>query len=154
MVEIVTCPACQRKLQLAGADWDQSVQCPQCAHTFVAGPTPLAAPPAPSIPVPTNGDDLDIERRHIPRDYEPHRGPLIKGLGLFSLVGGVLFLGLPLVVGPVAWALGSRDLRAIDDGHMDPKGRKQTRTGRWCGIAASVLLLLGLTVVVLLQLLA
>ena len=147
MVDLVTCPACQRKLQLAGADWDQSVQCPQCAHTFVAAPVPLAAPPqpAPIAAPPRDTDDLIIERVVIPRDYDPHRGPLIKTLGLIGLVGGMVFLGVPLVVGPFAWVLGSRDLRAIEDGHMDPRGRKQTRLGWQCGIAASVLLILVLS---------
>jgi hypothetical protein len=140
MAEIVTCPACQRKLQLAGANWDQPVQCPQCAHIFVA--TPAAAPPLPAPkPMAAHRDDeLDIRRRVIPRDYEPHRGPLIKALGLIGLVGGMVFV-LPLVLGPFAWLLGSRDLRAMQDGHMDPRGRKQTRLGWLCGIAASVMLL-------------
>jgi hypothetical protein len=139
MVEVVTCPACQRKLQLAGAAWDQSVQCPQCAHTFVARPA-AAPPPAPKPVAPRRDDDLDIERRVIPRGYEPHRGSLIKALGLIGLVGGMVFV-VPLVVGPFAWLLGSRDLRAMQDGHMDPRGRKQTRTGWYCGIAASMMLL-------------
>jgi hypothetical protein len=149
MVEIITCPACQRKLQMAEASFGQSVQCPQCVHTFVAAPAPLAAPPvpAPSAVAPDLRDDLDIQRRVMPRDYDPHRGPLIKALGLIGLVGGMVFV-LPLVVGPFAWLLGSRDLRAMRDGHMDPKGRKQTRLGWFCGIAASMMLLvLGLALV-------
>jgi hypothetical protein len=140
MVEIVTCQACQRKLQLAGAAWDQSVQCPQCAHIFVATPTVVPPLSAPKVVAPHQDDDLDIRRRAIPRDYEPHRGPLVKALGLIGLVGGMVFV-LPLVFGPFAWLLGSRDLRAMQDGHMDPRGRKQTRLGWLCGIAASVMLL-------------
>jgi hypothetical protein len=97
-------------------------------------------------------DDLLIERVIVPRDYEPHRGRWIKALGLIGLVGGVLFFGVPLLLGPFVWMLGSRDLRAMRDGHMDPKGRKSTRIGRWCGIAASVLLVLGLLVLGLLLL--
>jgi hypothetical protein len=143
MVEIITCPACQRKLQLAGASWDQSVQCPQCAHTFVAAPAPFVTPTklAPTPKLLNAGDEIDIERRLAPHDYAPHRGPMIKALGLIGLVGGMVFL-FPLVVGPFAWLLGSRDLRAMRDGHMDPKGRKQTRLGWFCGIAASMMLLM------------
>ena len=47
-------------------------------------------------------DDWTIERVVCPRDYDPHRGPLIKALGLIGLVGGVAFLleALPLIVEP------------------------------------------------------
>lgn len=139
---IITCPACGRKLELAGAGYGDSVQCPQCRHAFVAA-EPSAAPPScvarPSAP--ERDLDLDIERFGGPVKFDRHRGPLIKAIGLISLVGGVAFLGVPLVLGPLAVFMGSRDLRAIEDGQMDPRGLRSTRMGLLCGLAASGLLL-------------
>ena len=69
-------------------------------------------------------------------------------MGLVALVGGLSFC-LPAVVGPVAWALGTWDLREIREGRMDPEGESMTRAGLVCGIVATVLMILGGLVVVL-----
>jgi hypothetical protein len=63
-------------------------------------------------------------------------------LGLVALVGGMSFCA-PALIGPVAWALGSWDLREIRAGRMDPEGEGMTRAGQVCGIVASLILLLG-----------
>jgi len=65
----------------------------------------------------------------------PHRGGTVLALGILSLVVG-LFL-IPL--GIVAWIMGSRDLKGMKRGEVDPAGRSLTRTGWVFGIAASVL---------------
>jgi hypothetical protein len=59
----------------------------------------------------------------------PHRGTLILVLGILSLV----FCPLGFL-GPVAWILGSQDLREIRAGRMDPQGAGLTNGGRICGI--------------------
>jgi hypothetical protein len=80
-------------------------------------------------------------RAPVRRDAEPHRGGVIQALGIVSLVMGVIWflfpIGLPL--GIAAWVMGHRDLRKMEDGTMDPNGRKKTRDGRLCGIVGTVL---------------
>jgi hypothetical protein len=74
---------------------------------------------------------------------KPHRGTLILVLGILGLV----------VCGPLgiaAWIMGSTDLKEMDAGTMDPSGRGQTQAGKICGIIATVLLIVGLVVFVLL----
>jgi hypothetical protein len=59
----------------------------------------------------------------------------VLALGLLSLVAGIFLVPL----GIVAWILGSKDLRAMDEGRVDPAGRSLTQIGRVFGIAATVL---------------
>jgi hypothetical protein len=76
---------------------------------------------------------------------KPHRGTLILVLGILGLV----------ICGPlgiVAWVMGSGDLRQMDAGTMDPAGRSNTQAGKICGIIATILLILGAVVGVLLLL--
>jgi hypothetical protein len=42
--------------------------------------------------------------------------------------------------------LGSGDLKQIDAGQMDPDGRGLTNAGRICGMIATILLVLGIVV--------
>jgi len=58
----------------------------------------------------------------------------VLALGILSLVGA-LFL-VPL--GIVAWLLGSRDLKAMNAGRVDPSGRTLTQIGLVFGIAGAV----------------
>src|SRR6516165_5557675 len=104
MQEIISCPSCQRKLQVPDALFGQDVQCPTCGATFTAGggaapapPPPMSGPAAPE-PVPSPGydlerepgerpprrrrsydeydreDDYDDQPRRRRRDLLPHRG--------------------------------------------------------------------------------
>jgi hypothetical protein len=61
---------------------------------------------------------------------------MIMILGLVGLVGGMTMY-IPLLLGPVAWILGSYDLREIREGRMDPTGEGMTRAGQVCGIVAT-----------------
>jgi hypothetical protein len=171
MAEIITCPNCERKLQVPEEFLGQTVQCPECRHMFVAASSSVTSQPLPSAtptspkPRPRVDDEDDRPRRRRDRDdddfddddfdihrrrrrgrnrnnFEPHRGGLIMALGLIALVGGMSFCMVPAVVGPIAWIMGSYDLRAIQDGRMDPEGESMTRAGRVCGIVATVLLVL------------
>jgi hypothetical protein len=82
----------------------------------------------------------------VRRDCAPHRAGLIAGLGLVawsaSFLGSVCCVLLPLaapvalVLGATAWILGSRDLRAILAGYMDPTGLGPTEHGVQSGRTA------------------
>jgi ABC-type phosphate transport system permease subunit len=61
---------------------------------------------------------------------QPHRGALILVLGVLSLTSCV-----PL--GVVAWILGNRDLRAMQEGRMETSGRDLTQAGMICGIVGT-----------------
>ncbi len=87
-----------------------------------------------------NTDDRDDDpddrprRRREPADYEePHRGVLVLVLGIIGLVT------CP-VLGIAAWLMGANDLKAMDEGRMDPEGRQLTLAGKVLGIVATVLL--------------
>jgi hypothetical protein len=75
-------------------------------------------------------------------EFPPHRGGLILALGLVAIVGGLLML-FPFAIGPIAWLLGSLDLRAMNDGRMDPEGRSMTQAGQVLGLVSTVFLVLG-----------
>ena len=76
-----------------------------------------------------------------------HRGTLILVLGILGLV----------ICGPlgiVAWVMGSGDLKEIDAGTMDPAGRGTTQAGKICGIIATILMIIGVIVGILIVALA
>lgn len=74
--------------------------------------------------------------------HAPHRGSTVLVLGILSLV-----ICAPL--GIFAWVMGNGDLAKMRDGTMDPSGAGITNAGRILGIIATVLLLLGIAVWVL-----
>ena len=73
---------------------------------------------------------------------KPHRGTLILILGILGLV----------VCGPcgiAAWIMGNNDLKEMDAGAMDPSGRGVTQAGKICGMIASILMIIGAVIGVL-----
>ena len=183
MAEVITCPSCQRSLQVPEQFLGQLVQCPECRHQFIASSTAVSAKPAPvETPVPATSrrryeedepepaakrkryddddteevgtrrrrrydedidDDIDVRRsRGVGREFNTHRGGVILALGLVSLVGGMSMI-LPIVLGPVAWAMGTYDLREIREGRMDPAGESMTRTGQVLGIISTLFMIFG-----------
>jgi hypothetical protein len=87
-------------------------------------------------------------------ECEPHRGGLVLGLGITSIVliltCVLSIVGLP--VGVAAWVIGHGDLQKMRAGMMDPEGWNTTHAGRTCGIIGTVLnglvlLYLGLAVI-------
>lgn len=160
MSEIILCPSCQRKLSLTESLLGQDVQCPTCGATFTAKgqSSPEASPPSsqtaqpPRLPseAPPYEDDRDRPRRRIPdydddypeddydhrrrrRDLVPHRAATILTLGIIS----IFILGF--ILGPIAWVMGSTDLKEIRAGRMDPEGEGSTRAGLICGIIGTIL---------------
>jgi hypothetical protein len=82
----------------------------------------------------------------VRRDYKPHRGSLILGLGNASMIVGglaVCSLGLGAIIsvplGIVAWLMANHDLERMREGRMDPRGKSQTEAGRTGAIAGLVL---------------
>ncbi len=53
-------------------------------------------------------------------------------MGLLSLVLWFPFF----LLGVVAWGMGTRDIRKMKSGLMDPSGRSLTQAGRFCGLFA------------------
>ncbi|MCI0465244.1 MAG: zinc-ribbon domain-containing protein [Gemmataceae bacterium] len=171
MPEIIPCPDCGRKLQAPDEVLGRDVQCPTCGTTFVAqfGPSnpPVQRAAAPEVvagPGPERrsarprsrpqddyglDDDPGDERlRGRGRGLLPHRAGTVLTLGILALVG--LFLCVPaLILGPIAWAMGSNDLAHIRAGRMDPEGESGTASGQTCGIVATVLALIGFVLVFL-----
>jgi len=162
MQEIINCPSCQRRLQVPETLMGQDVQCPTCGATFVAA---LGGPPAKlaqrlpgesQVPLEMEDeeprdrplrrqrrdeddygdyDEDDRHRRRRRRDVAPHRGSTVLTLGILSLV----LLCVGLILGPIAWAMGSTDMAEIRAGRMDPDGEGITNAGRICGIIGTFL---------------
>ena len=74
---------------------------------------------------------------------EPHRAGVILALGIL----GMLF-SCPLF-SFIAWAMGASDLKKMDHGQMDPRGREMTYTGYVLGRVFSIILLIGATIALL-----
>lgn len=120
------CPGCGRRI-----GW-RDLSCPHC------------------------GEELEPENEarsarrqaidRIRRDYEPHRGGLIFALGNVSMIVGGLSLctfGMGAVVsvpvGILAWLMANRDLELMREGRLDPRGKRQTETGRTGAVAGVIL---------------
>lgn len=92
----------------------------------------------------------------------PHRGEVILGLGITSLVTifcgwivgcccsifGAPFLIVAIVLGIIAGVMGNADLRAIEQGKMNPAGRSNTQIGMYLGIIGCVLSFLSILAVI------
>ena len=163
MQETISCPSCTRVLRVPDDLKGQQVRCPSCATVFTAGAAePLIPPPVEQPPVerePARAaeaprrralpddddygeryDDFDYRRRRRRRlDQEPHRGPAVLVPGILSCV----VCGVGLILGPLAWSMGSNDMTAIRDRRMDPEGETLTQAGMICGIVGTCLNLLG-----------
>ncbi len=138
-----------------------SVKCPGCSTVFTAAvdsPEPPPLPeekPEPEVasvtprrkrpredeyddePLDDDEDDRPRRRRRRRLDAEPHRGGMILTFGILSFViCGPIF-------GPMAWIMGSGDLRKMREGTMDSEGEGLTKAGMICGIIATCLSLVG-----------
>jgi predicted Zn finger-like uncharacterized protein len=153
MPEIVNCPQCARQLRVPDELLGKKVKCPTCGTNFnaeLAEPSPAPSPeprrplgPPPGVRRPREDEDVYEDDpgeaalgrpRRQRRDARPHRGPLILGLGILSIVCLFQFLG------PIAWVMGHHDLAEMRSGRMDREGEGLTNAGRICGIVGTVLL--------------
>jgi hypothetical protein len=92
-------------------------------------------PSAPPIAAPAPATPLAPTPATIADKPEPHRGVLILALGVLSFV----FPMLVIVFGPLAWQMGSKDVKKMRAGLMDRDGYEMTQAGRYCGLIASIL---------------
>ncbi len=205
MPELVACPACGCRVQMADSTIGRPVRCISCDHRFTAsspaevetrrvGPLPpVEPPPAPERGPPHRRPAGEPDEDHRPppgagrpccprcgrpvdweafrcascgeqlefdggcrrfrwpglpprRDAEPHRGPLLSGLGTVALAAGGLTLclaGAPLLVvlplGVTTWVMASNDLKKMRTGEMDPEGRGATESARASAVIGMVL---------------
>jgi predicted Zn finger-like uncharacterized protein len=162
MAQLIVCPNCRGDLRVPDALIGQTVRCPTCNATFgtsaspdgpVVGPVDAPKPASDSPPPETSApaqlspprpdedrlEEVDVPPRFRRRDVEPHRGSTILVLGILSLVSMALCFVFMLILGPIAWVMGSSDLKKIRAGTMDPQGEGNTNAGRICGIIATVL---------------
>jgi hypothetical protein len=87
-------------------------------------------------------DDDRPARRERAHYEEAHRGGLILALGIISLTACQ-------PVGIFAWVMGNNDLRAMEEGRMDPEGKQLTQIGKILGIVGSILFALSMVFMVL-----
>jgi len=97
---------------------------------------PVSTPQPPSQPI---GNPQQTYSEVQPQQYgqHPHRGTMI-------LVFGILGLVVCMLLGIVAWVMGSGDLKKMDAGVMDPKGRGITQAGKIIGMVATILAIVGI----------
>ena len=183
MPQQISCPSCARTLNVPDELIGKTVRCPGCKTTFTAqGEAPSAPVQAETPPAAgrsrraaeddrPRGDSDDADARPRPSGA-PHKGGVLLGLGITSLVFAVFSLlaegcsstgtcctvimcvaWMPLVVamllalvgavlGLVASLLGQRDLGRMNRGEMDSSGRGSTKAGMICGIVGSVICVL------------
>ncbi len=83
-------------------------------------------------------EDEDADDRPRRRRYRepvmPHRGGAVLVLGII----GFLFCLPGIILGPLAWSMGSSDLEAMRSGRMDPDGEGITQAGRILGIISTI----------------
>jgi hypothetical protein len=168
MAEIISCPSCQRKLQVPETLEGQDVQCPTCSATFVARINQQQPPSRyGSDRPPENAGERWSERRpdydrppEPPRpwddrppspyggysggyggydDYGRRRGPRTAHRGPTILILGILGLVVLPILCPIAWIMGNADVNEIRAGRMDPEGESMTQAGRVCGIVGTVI---------------
>ena len=76
--------------------------------------------------------------------YPPHNGTTVLVLGILSLCLGPI---VGVILGPIAWSMGNKELRRIDAGQVDPTGRGQVNGGRICGIIGFFVGLAGVVII-------
>jgi hypothetical protein len=94
--------------------------------------------------MPRRDDDYDADDDGYDDRYggvEPHRGTVVLVLGVLSLMA----CGL---LGPVAWAMGSTDLKKMRAGRMDDRGEGETKAGYICGMIATIMMGIGVVLMV------
>jgi hypothetical protein len=132
--QIVQCPHCNVELDVSGLQPNSPTACGSCRGEFLTPERPVVVMvnvTANPYDSPVSGAFENEARKPKPRS---HRGVLILTLGLVGF-----FSGLGIVFGPMAWAMGKRDLALMRRGRMDRSGRDMTSIGYYLGIATTIL---------------
>ena len=128
------------------SSYDELATAPPPAPAQESEPEP-APEPAPS-PSPFASGQSSI---HTEQYYEEaHRGGLVLGLGIGGLVLSIACCPLPIgiFIALPAWVMGSKDMKKINAGKMNPTGRGLTKGGLICGIIGTILSLIELLLIV------
>ncbi|MFL5245166.1 MAG: zinc-ribbon domain-containing protein [Gemmataceae bacterium] len=127
--------------------------CPKCGETIRIGARACRNCGAVLVYEEADADsDRSWERYDLRRDSEPHRGSAVLVMGFISLICSplaMLFVCCPplslvlcvvsIALGVPAWAMGHGDLRKIEAGTMDPRGRGRTQAGKILGVIGTLL---------------
>ena len=124
----MNCPTCGATNAAA------AVFCSQCATNITGGAHGVKFNPHAHAPAPYSSYGGGYTT--------PSRSGTILTLGILSLV-------VCGIMGPIAWAMGTEELRRIDCGETDPSTRGTVSAGRICGIIASVLLIVSVLMMIL-----
>ncbi|MDG1510278.1 MAG: hypothetical protein P8R31_01190 [Mariniblastus sp.] len=137
------CTHCNTILRIDEAHIGKQARCPQCQTLnlvtenmqFSESDSEQNQPP-PAGPNPYS-PGLPTTPSNSVRSQQPHRGGLILGLGIASILCNVC-----LIPGVLAWILGKQDMRKINQGIMDPEGRSMTQAGMVIGMVITILFFL------------
>ncbi len=121
----MTCSTCGA-VNLAGA-----VFCSQCATNITGASTGVKFNPHAHAAPYGYGNSYSL----------PPRSGTILTLGILSLV-------VCSIMGPIAWSMGTEELRRIDCGETDPTQRGTVVAGRICGIIATCLMIFSVLLMV------
>jgi len=123
-----TCPTCG-----ANNAFDAKF-CSQCATVLGGGATPVD----PSTPRPVSPPQYGYGMPPMQMGMEPPRSSNATTI----LVLGILSLVVCAVMGPIAWWMGSAELKLIDAGLVSRQDRGSVNAGYICGIIGSVLMMI------------
>ena len=84
-------------------------------------------------------DEYEDDRPRYRSDLMAHRGGLVLAFGIISIVSFFFCFLLGVPMGILAWIWGSKDLKAMDAGEMDPEGRGLTQAGMITGIIGAII---------------
>jgi hypothetical protein len=148
MQDFTSCPSCRRLVRVPHSLVGFDVRCPLCGATFLGDVPPLAPPHRGARPAaqPSEGNETSYAGHLNSPPPKPHRGAAILTMGMLSVVGVVLGIVPAIVLGAMAYGMGSNDLREMRYGAMDSEGEAMTSAGRTCGMVGMGLGLAGIMV--------
>lgn len=128
-----SCPECDKILLIHSRYAGKLVRCNNCKATIripeenLPVDSAIEDPPEPIEPVP--------KKKKKKREVADHRGGTILTMGILSFFCFIIF-------GPLAWIMGNHDLKEIDEGRMDSRGKGLTRAGQILGLISIILFVL------------
>jgi hypothetical protein len=131
----------------------RKVRCSDCSNVFTAEKGKPSSTKKDSVPKREEvvegaeaAADEPAKKTKPSGKLEPHRGMLILGLGIGSIVLPIVlqFWLIGAVPAILAWMWGKKDLKKMDDGEMDPEGRQYTNIGKILGLVGIIINALGL----------
>lgn len=145
-IELV-CSGCGQRLQVREEDAGKQARCPRCQAVSSVPAAPTSGSFAPSPPPGASAQPSSAGNPYAqPPSFageapsysartsyvKAHRGGTILTLGIIGLL-------CCAICAPIAWILGAGDMKAINNGYMDPSGRTQTQVGMILGIIGTIL---------------